>query len=124
MKHAPEIRFIGMEASAALAAAARDKAAKLELLCADISSCHVVIEVPHKHQLQGRTFAVRLELAVPGRSLSVSRTEHEDVYVALQHAFDHMKRQLQDSQERIREIGSPREPTFEDDGRTETGNAP
>ena len=122
MKHAPEIRFIGMEASAALASAAREKSAKLELLCADISSCQVVIEVPHKHQQQGRTFAVRLALTVPGRSLSVSRTEHEDAYVALRNAFDNMKRQLEDSQQRSRDIGSPREPSFEEGGRADSGS--
>ena len=105
MKDAPDIRFVGMEPSAALASAAREKAAKLELACADITSCRVVIEMPHKHRLQGRPFAVRLDLTLPGRTLSVSRIEREDAYVALRDAFDSMRRQLEDLTERLGDPG-------------------
>jgi ribosomal subunit interface protein len=103
MNQAPDIRFIGMEPSGALAAAARDKAAKLEQFSPQIMACHVAIELAHKHRQQGRPFGVRLELTVPGRQLAVSRVEHEDPYVALRDAFDNMKRQLEDTMERMRE---------------------
>lgn len=103
MKQAPDIRFIGMEPSAALAAAAHEKASKLELFGPQIMACHVAVELAHKHRHQGRQFAVRLEVTVPGRQLAVSRVEHEDPYVALRDAFDSMKRQLDDTVERMRE---------------------
>jgi ribosomal subunit interface protein len=105
MKHAPDIRFIGMEASGALASAALEKAAKLELFCPEIITCHIAIELAHKHRRQGRPFAVRLEVTLPGRTLAVSRVEHEDVYVALRDAFDDMKRQIGEAQVRLREAG-------------------
>lgn len=124
MKEAPDIRFVGMEPSGALASAAREKAAKLELLCADISSCHVVIEMPHKHRQQGRPFAVRLELTLPGHTLSVSRVEREDAYVALRDAFDSMKRQLEDWTERIHEPGRPGEIPLDGSGAAGQGSAP
>lgn len=95
MKQAPDIRFVGMEASDAVASAAREKAAKLELFCPEIMACHVVVELPHRHHTQGRRFAVRLDLTLPGRELAATRVEREDVYLALRDAFDDMKRQVE-----------------------------
>lgn len=103
MKIAPDVRFIGVEPSDALASAALDKAAKLELFCPGIMACHIVIELAHKHRQQGRPFAVRLDLTLPGRQLAVSRVENEDPYVALRDAFDSMKRQIEDTMRRMRE---------------------
>jgi ribosomal subunit interface protein len=95
MKQAPDIRFIGMEPSDALTSSARERIAKLEQFCDAIIGCHVAFEMPHKHQRQGRSFAVRLELTMPGRKLAVNRVENEDAYVALRDAFDDLKRQLE-----------------------------
>ncbi|MBS1118216.1 MAG: cold-shock protein DNA-binding protein [Deltaproteobacteria bacterium] len=66
-----------------------------------IERCSVVIEIPHRHQRQGQTFHVRIELTVPDRVITVSRDPgldqaHEDVYVALADAFRAARRQLQD----------------------------
>lgn len=104
MKQAPDIRFVGMEPSEALEAAAREKIAKLEQFCPQIMACHVVIDLPHRHRVQGRQFAVRLDLTLPGRELTVTRVEHADVYVALRDAFDDMKRQLEDTMRRMQEF--------------------
>ncbi|HWI81139.1 HPF/RaiA family ribosome-associated protein [Ramlibacter sp.] len=101
MKQAPDIRFIGMEPSDALASTVREKTAKLELFCPQIMACRVTIEQPHRHRNQGRAFTVRLDLTLPGRELAVSRVEQEDVYVALRDAFDHMKRQLEAALDRM-----------------------
>jgi ribosomal subunit interface protein len=96
MKQPLQIRFIGMSPSDAVETAARKKAEKLERFASDIMSCRVTIEQAHKHQHQGRPFAVRLDLTLPERELSVDRVEHEDAYVALRDAFDNMTRQLED----------------------------
>lgn len=122
MKQAPDIRFIGMEPSDALASAAREKTAKLELFCPEIIACHVAIELAHKHRQQGRPFAVRLNLTLPGNELAVSRVENEDVYVALRDAFDDMKRQIKETLRRMRESEKPAAPlggtAFEPNGST------
>jgi ribosomal subunit interface protein len=124
MKQAPDIRFIGMEPSDALASAAREKVAKLELFCRDIVACHVAIELPQKHRHQGRPFAVRLSLTLPGHELAVSRVEHEDAYVALRDAFDDMKRQVEDTMRRMREFEAGREPPLSETGVEDKGGAP
>jgi ribosomal subunit interface protein len=82
--------------SRALDARIRDKAAKLEEFHPRISSCHVTVEESSKHHHQGRQFAVRIDLRVPGREIAVTREHHEDVFVALRDAFDAAKRQLED----------------------------
>ncbi len=107
MKQAPDIRFVGMEASEALEAAAQEKIAKLEQFCPQLIACHVVIELPHRHRTQGRLFAVRLDLTLPGHELAVTRVEHADVYVALRDAFDGMKRQLEEAMQRMQDFTRP-----------------
>ena len=102
MKQPLDIRFLGLEASDAVEAAARDKAHKLEQFCPDLMTCRVTIEQLHKHRQQGRPFAVRLDVTLPGHELAVDRVQDEDVYVALRDAFDHMKRQIEDSVRRTR----------------------
>lgn len=104
MMQAPDIRFVGMESSEALEAAARERIAKLEQFCPQIMACHVVIDLPHRHSTQGRQFSVRVDLTLPGRELAVSRVEHQDVYVALREAFDNMKRQLEETMRRMQEF--------------------
>lgn len=102
MKQPLEIRFIGMEPSDAVEAAARRKADKLDRFRPDIMACRITIQLAEKHQHQGRPFAVRVDVTVPDHELSVDRVHDEDVYVALREAFDDMKRQLEDSVRRVR----------------------
>jgi ribosome-associated translation inhibitor RaiA len=102
-----QISFIGMEPSAALEARARQKTEKLEHLFDRIVSCQVVIEAPHRHRHQGKCYAVRIRLRVPGREIDVSRSgpqdqAHEDPYVALRDAFDAAARQLEDHARKAR----------------------
>lgn len=101
MKQPLELRFIGMEPSEAVESAARAKAAKLDHFRPDLMACRVTVELAAKHQNQGKTFAVRVDVTVPGHELSVDRVHDEDVYVALREAFDDLKRQLQDSARRV-----------------------
>lgn len=102
MKQPLQVRFNGLEPSDAVEAAARTKAEKLDRFHPDIMSCRVTIELSHKHQQQGRPFAVRIDVTVPDLELTVDRVQDEDVYVALRDAFDDMTRQLDDSLQRIR----------------------
>ncbi len=91
-----------MPPSEALEAHIREKTQKLEQFARNIISCRVVIEMPHRHHHQGKQFNVRIGLCVPGHEIVVNRDQHEDVYVALREAFDAMKRQLEDREQRLR----------------------
>ncbi len=91
-----QISYRGMQSSAALDAAVREKAAKLEQFHARIMSCRVVLEQPGRHQQQGKQFVVHIDLMVPGGEIAVNRDHHEDVYVALRDAFDAARRKLED----------------------------
>lgn len=109
MKQPLEMRFIGMEPSEALEAAALRKVAKLDQFRQDIMTCRVTIELADKHRTQGRSFLVRVALTVPDHELSVDRVHDEDAYVALREAFDDMRRQLQDSVRRLQDYAEGRE---------------
>lgn len=102
MKQPLEVRFLGLEPSPAVEAAAREKAAKLDQFRGDLMSCRVTIELAHKHKHQGHPFAVRIDATMSGRELCVDRAQHEDVYVALRDAFDGIKRQIEESAQRAR----------------------
>ena len=91
-----QITVRDMEPSDALEARIRSKAQKLEEFFAHIVSCHVVVEMPHRHHQQGKQFNVRIDIGVPGNTIVLNRHQAEDVYVALRDAFDAAKRQLQE----------------------------
>lgn len=89
-----QITFEGAAHPGAIEAAAHEKLRQLERAAGPVLACKVVIAAQdHKHH-RGRPLVARLEVSVPGRDLIVDGVEHRDVYVALQRAFDDMKRQL------------------------------
>jgi cold shock CspA family protein/ribosome-associated translation inhibitor RaiA len=101
-----EIVFHNVDRSAAVEAAVRERAAKLEEFAENITSCRVTVEAPHKHHQQGNLYTVRVDLRFPGGEAVANRAPsekhaHEDVYVALRDAFKAARRQLQD-QQRVR----------------------
>lgn len=101
MQQPIQITFRNIDHSDAIENAIRSKTEKLEALFDDITSCHVVIESPHKHHHKGRHYQVKLNIAVPGKELVVKRAPdkhnaHEDPYVAIRDAFDAARRQLKE----------------------------
>jgi ribosomal subunit interface protein len=82
--------------SDALEARIRTKAEKLEGLKNRLLSISVTVESRHRHQRQGREYAVSLDIRLPGREVVVNREHDEDVYVALRDAFDAARRQLEE----------------------------
>lgn len=88
--------------SEALETRIRAKAEKLGEFFKHITSCHVVVEAPHKHHQQGKQFNVRIDIGVPGSEIVVNRDHSEDVYVALRDAFDAAKRRLEVYARKIR----------------------
>jgi ribosomal subunit interface protein len=97
-----QITIRDMEHSEALETHIRDKVGKLEEFSSHITSCRVVVEMPHKHHHQGKQFNVRIDIGVPGSEIVVNRDHAEDIYVALRDAFDAAKRQIEDYARKIR----------------------
>jgi cold shock CspA family protein len=101
MKIPLAVDFRNMDRSPALEARARTLAASLEKFGSEIIRCHVTIEVPHRHQHQGKLYAASLRITVPGREIAISRAHpadhaHENAYVALRDTFRAAQRCLQD----------------------------
>ena len=101
MQQELRIAFRNMDVSEALEKRIRTRAAELDRLCDRITACDVVMEMQHRHKSQGRTFQVRVDLTLPGRSVVVRREPgvnhgHEDAHVAVRDAFDSARRQLED----------------------------
>jgi ribosome-associated translation inhibitor RaiA/cold shock CspA family protein len=108
MRAAFELSFRNMDPSPAIETRVRQLAEKLQELSADLMSCRVVVEAPHRHHRRGNRYHVRVDLTVPGEELVASRypakrNAHEDVYVAIRDAFDAARRQLHDYKDRQRE---------------------
>lgn len=111
-----------------LEAEIQQRVARLKVLFADIVSCRVVVDIPHRHHQRGNRFSIRIELGVPGEDLAITRDANlhsavkdqdeaawskrfdveatrRDVRVVLADAFDAAKRRLRDyAQVRRREV--------------------
>ena len=96
MQRPIQITFKDIAHSEAVETHIREKAAKLETFYPGIIGCHVTVELPHKHQHQGKLHNVRIDIKVPGSEIVVNRDKHEDIYVALRDAFDAAKRQVEE----------------------------
>jgi ribosomal subunit interface protein len=82
--------------SEAVETAIREKVDKLDQFYPHIMSCRVTVEMPGKHKNQGKDFAIRIDITVPGSEIVVNKEHGEDIYVVLRDAFDAAKRQLED----------------------------
>ncbi len=120
-----QITFRNMSPSDAVAARVQEEAEKLDEFYKRITSCRVIIEVPHRHHMAGGQVHVRVELGVPRGEIVVrnepslrgamqrsdeqewekhleANPQHKDVYVAIRDAFKAARRQLQDYARRLR----------------------
>ncbi len=108
------ITFRHMESSAAVETRVHELVGHLGVFSDRIQSCRVVIDSPHRHHHQGKVFAVKVLLELPGDDVVFDmerpqRDNHEDVYVVLRDAFDAAKRQLQQRMSSLRGDGKRRE---------------
>jgi hypothetical protein len=101
-----QITFRGFEHTPELDQLIRRRAAELEGVAGNrLTSCHVVVELGHKHLAGARTFHVRIDLSLPGGVLAINREPqdqhpHEDPHVAVRDAFDAAHHQIQDWERR------------------------
>jgi ribosomal subunit interface protein len=97
-----QITMRDMDRSDALDTAIREHAAKLEQFHSRITRCRVTVEQMRKHHQQGRHFAVKIDLRLPGKEIVATRDHDEDVYIAVRDAFDSAKRQLEETARELR----------------------
>jgi len=91
------IVFLHTAPSDAVEAEIRKRARKLDEFCNHVMHCKVTVDAFAKHQQQGRPYAVRIDITVPGTEIVINRRHrHEDVYVAIRDAFEAAYRKLQD----------------------------
>jgi len=98
----PEIDFQGLKATPAISALIEERVAELEKRWGRITACRVVIKAPSQHHRTSGLNEVHIHLSLPdGREVNVTRTptadeRHADVIFAVNDAFKHARRQLQD----------------------------
>lgn len=96
-----QVTFHGLTPSGDVEAVCAREIAKLEVFHDRITSCRVVVDLPHRRHRKGNQYAIRVDLTVPGGEIIVNREapEHqadEVLTVAVREAFDTARRQLQD----------------------------
>ena len=97
-----QITFHNLPHSEALETDVRTRMARLEELYDRMTGARVVIDSPHRTQAKGKTYAVRIEIALPGRELIVTREPIADLQGALSGAFETARRRLKGFAERHR----------------------
>lgn len=110
-----QIAFHGLDCSEATRGLIEEKVAWLERYFDRITGCRVVVEMPHRHSRQGNQYHVRIDLALPGSEIVVNRdsarrTANQDLEVAIGHAFDAARRQLEEHVRRRRQEVKNHEP--------------
>jgi ribosomal subunit interface protein len=96
-----QVTFHDIPHSDAIDAYVRRHASKLESFSSRIIRCRVAVEAPHRHKHEGRHYRVVVDVTVPGDEVVVSRAPgddnaNEDVYAAIDEAFDRLSRRLED----------------------------
>jgi cold shock CspA family protein/ribosome-associated translation inhibitor RaiA len=96
-----------MGPSEAVESMIRERSARLERFHHRIVRCHVTVDVPHRHQRKGRSYAVRVDITTPTGEIAVSRDatldkSHQDFNVVVRDAFNAVARQLEDEVRRRR----------------------
>ena len=102
MQTPPEIEFQGMTGTSAIRDTIEKHVAELEQRWGRITACRVVLKGAGQHHRKGGLYEVHIRLALPdGREVNVERTppadeRHADLTFAINDAFKHARRQLQD----------------------------
>jgi ribosome-associated translation inhibitor RaiA len=98
----PEIDFQGLKATPAIKALLEEHVAELEERWGRITACRITIRAPSQHHRTGGPYEIHIHLSLPdGREVNVTRTptadeRHSDITFAVNDAFKHARRQLQD----------------------------
>jgi len=91
-----QVTFRDLPYSQAIENRIREHAEKLSDYFERFTCCNVVLTLSQNHKHQGKLYNVRINLAVPGKELVVTRQQDQDIYVAIRDAFDALTRQIED----------------------------
>ena len=94
MNYPIHIRFVGLESSMQITAAATAHAYGLPWNESEITVCWVGIHCEPEYAHADGAYSVRVDVSIPGHELVTHRTLHHDVYQALSDAFENMTSQL------------------------------
>ena len=108
MKPPLQVSFHNTDPLPAVEEVVRERAARLDRYSEDITSCRVVIDMPHKHHHKGNLYQARLDITVPGDEIAVTREAPghqaaERLPDAIQDAFAAADRLLEDYARRRRQ---------------------
>lgn len=68
-----QVTFRNMRSSPKVEEWVREEAKKLETFYSQITGCHVTLEIPHHHHVNGSPYHVRVDLTLPGGEVVVKR---------------------------------------------------
>jgi ribosomal subunit interface protein len=71
------------------------KSEKLDKFHREMTSCRVLLEVPHRNRKSGLVYNARIDLALPGKELVIRREAHEDLHRAINLAFEAALKRVQ-----------------------------
>lgn len=100
-----QIAFHHVESDEAVKDLIEEKVAWLESRYGRVTGCRVVVERPNHRPDHDGPYRVRINLAVPGSEVNVTRDPHRDdadLDEAVRSAFDTARRQLEDYARRSR----------------------
>lgn len=108
MKTPVRITYRHMTSSESLDDFVTARVAKLERVYDGIVSCHVTLDKPHRHHRHGGHYRVGIVVLVPHASIVISRNatadaRMEDLYSAIDRAFEEVDRRLDEYTGRRRE---------------------
>lgn len=128
-----QVTFRNMPHSDSVEALIREKVANLDRYYNHIVGCRVMVELPHRHHLNGPHHHIRIDLTVPGGEIVIKReptlrprqrdeeirtkcteveTPHKHLKVAVREAFESARRRLQDYARRQRSAVKRHEETL------------
>lgn len=102
-----QIEFKGMNATERVREAVATHIAGLEERFGRVTACRVIVTAPSGHHRTGGLYEVNIHLTLPnGREVNVGRTpkadeRHSDISFAINDAFHHARRRLQDQVRRM-----------------------
>lgn len=104
-----ELAFHEIDPSEFVESHIRDRVERLETFHDRITSCRVIVEAPHRDKRRVKQFRVRINTRVPGAELVAESKPTEDdddgqndLYFAIDDAFDSLERQLKKLGEKLR----------------------
>lgn len=104
MQHPLEVAARGMTLPPRLGASLARRVEKLERLHPRIVGCRITVERPVRRRETGDPYAVRVNLALAGDDVVITRQTGETPMNAVQRAFEAAERKLQDAARRRREF--------------------